>query len=685
MSWLEKLYETYEAVVGLDLADDEKLMPISHTPQNAHINIVIDGNGNFIRASVLEKTQIILPATEKSAGRSSGEAPHPLADKIQYVAKDYSVYGWRKEPFFKSYEEQLRRWCESDCGHLKAAAVYNYIKKGNVIKDLIEAHVLYVDDYCNLLPFWPFEKDEENPPPLIFKVLPSLDQKKRVNNVGKSEVEQGDALVCWSVENPGELDGSTWNDQGLQQSWVKFDASSSGKPEMCMVSGQHAPLAVNHPAKLRHTGDKAKLLSANDSSGFTFRGRFTDDGGRQAAAVGFEVTQKAHNALRWLISRQGYRNGEQVYVAWAVSGKSVPDPLADSWSLLGKPVAPQTEVDSQESAIDHSVDLGQSFAHQFNKYLAGYRSHFEINDQIVVMGLDSATPGRMGIIYYRELLASEFFDRIEQWHNQFAWPQRHTTETPNPKKGKKTQTKTIWPVSSPVPRSIAEAAYGDILKSNVTLKKSLFERILPCIVDGRQFPRDIMDSAVRRASNRNNCEHWEWERNLGVACALYRGFFSQHPNQNQRRQYAMTLEEDRTTRDYLYGRLLAIAETTEEMAMKVAKEKPRSTVASRLMQRFADRPFSTWLNIEKGIVPYQQRLKSNIAPLADAYKRLLDDVCAKFDIEEFKSKESLSGEFLLGFHCQRKWLRDFKLEKGKWVRKEENESNESDTEQNKGE
>ena len=45
-------------------------MPISHTFQNAHINIVIDGEGNFKRATVLEKTQIVFPATEKSAGRS---------------------------------------------------------------------------------------------------------------------------------------------------------------------------------------------------------------------------------------------------------------------------------------------------------------------------------------------------------------------------------------------------------------------------------------------------------------------------------------------------------------------------------------------------------------------------------------------------------------------------------------
>jgi CRISPR-associated protein Csd1 len=97
MSWMQRLYQTYEEALALDLPAEQQLMPISHTVQNAHINIVIDQDGNFKRAKVLKKTQIMLPATESSAGRSSGEAPHPLADKLQYVAKDYASSGGQKK------------------------------------------------------------------------------------------------------------------------------------------------------------------------------------------------------------------------------------------------------------------------------------------------------------------------------------------------------------------------------------------------------------------------------------------------------------------------------------------------------------------------------------------------------------------------------------------------------------
>lgn len=120
----------------------------------------------------------------------------------------------------------------------------------------------------------------------------------------------------------------------------------------------------------------------------------------------------------------------------------------------------------------------------------------------------------------------------------------------------------------------------------------------------------------------------------------------------------MALEEDRTTRDYLYGRLLAIAERIEETALRVADEK-RPTTAARLMQRFADRPFSTWRNIELGLQPYMQRLHTNRAGFLVNRKKEMDAVLAAFTSEDFTDDKPLTGEFLLGYHCQKQaWRTD---------------------------
>jgi len=660
MSWLAKLCETYEAAISRDLPGSAKLIPISHTLQNAHINIVIDGQGNFRRASVLEKTQILLPATEKSAGRTSGQAPHPLADKIQYVARDYPAHGGRKESFFASYEKQLAAWCGSKHNHRKATAIHRYISKGRVVEDLLNAHVLHANSEGNLLADWPHRTEK----PSIFKVLPPLDKKKRQNK-DRPEIEQGDALVCWSVEIGTEPDSNTWEDSSLWQSWTHYEAQEGGRSTgLCYVLGEAAPLASNHPAKLRHTGDKAKLISANDGSGFTFRGRFTDPSALQACGVGFDVTQKAHSALRWLIARQGFRNDSQVYVSWAVSGKPTPEPMKSTADLFAAELAfGAEERDESEGGMDHSVDIGASFAVRLRKYMAGYYAKLDPNEQIVVMGMDSATPGRMAIIYYRELLASEFLERLESWHRDFAWPQRYLTEEHDPNGKKKSRRRVSWPVSSPAPRNIAEAAYGRVLDSSAPLKRSVIERILPCIVDVRPFPHDVVVSTVRRACNRSakrltdqysnvESEKAAWRRELGVACALYKGFYLRHPRKEQRRNYSMTLEEEKRTRDYLYGRLLAIAEWIEEVALRVADES-RPTTAARLMQRFADRPFSTWRTIELSLQPYMQRLQSSRAGFLVNRRKELDCVLAAFLPQEFTDDRALSGEFLLGYHCQR--------------------------------
>ncbi|MDO9161619.1 MAG: type I-C CRISPR-associated protein Cas8c/Csd1 [Methylococcaceae bacterium] len=642
MSWMEKLYQTYEAGVLLDLPQEKLPMPTSHTLQNAHINIVIDGEGNFKRASVLEKTQIILPATESSASRSSGEAPHPLADKLQYVAKDYEDFGGKKKAYFEGYKRQLQAWCESEHAHEKVRAIYHYIEKGTVIRDLLANNIVFVDSDNILLTQW--NSDNGETPPL-FKVLPKE----------KGMLDQGSALVCWTVEKPSDPSADTWKDGSIQASWIAYDTLDGSNKGLCYITGQEQTLSTNHPAKIRHSGDKAKLISSNDTSGYTYRGRFLDDG--QASAIGFDVSQKAHNGLRWLISRQGFRNGDQAYVSWAVSGNSIPEPLKDAYSFLDTDDFDLEEVEESETPItapvlDHSRDLGESYARQLKKYMAGYAAKLSPNEQIIIMGIDSATPGRMGIIYYRELFSHDFLNRLETWHSQFAWPQRHTKEITNTT-GKKPKTKVIWPISSPVPMAIAKAAYGENVTDN--LKKKVIERLMPCIIDGQPFPIDLVMSCVRKATNRVSYAsdaQWLWEKNLGIACALYKGYHQRHPNLTQRREYAMALEENYHARDYLFGRLLAIAERIEDVALSVSGEN-RPTTAARLMQRFADRPFETWRTIELALQPYMQRLRVSRAGFLTNQLKELDTVQAMFKHDDFTSKAALSGEFLLGYHCQR--------------------------------
>ena len=639
MSWMQRLYDTYEQALRLtDLPRDAQIMPVSHTLQNAHINVVIDGEGHFLRARVLKKTQVVLPATESSAGRSSGEAPHPLADKLQYVAKDYAAYGGQKNAYFASYQKQLNDWCASAFAHPQAQAVLSYVNQGTLIKDLVAHQIAHVDEQQKLLTRWTQEGDA----PEIFSTLPKT----------AGVIEQGDALVCWTVEVAGELDIDTWKNRSLQQSWVDFEASQSTQQGLCYVSGKTMPMATNHPAKLRHTGDKAKLISSNDSSGFTFRGRFIE--GEQAAGIGFEVTQKAHNALRWLIARQGFKNSDQVVVAWAQSHQSIPAPINPTLVYgdeddddLNAPT-PESALTSEAGDLDYGEGIGQLYAHKLKLKMKGYQQKLQPNEQITVMAVDSATPGRMGVVYYCEKMQEDYFVALENWYTQFAWYQRHTEEMPV--EGKKAKTKVVWPIAAPTPLTISQAAYGQTLSD--TLKKQTVARLLPCIVEGQNIPFDLVQHCFRKACNPNACEPWEWERNLGVACALFRGYYLRMTDDTQRRNYTMALDPTLTSRDYLYGRLLAVAEKLESIALSIAGEKRRTT-AERYMQQFAERPFSTWRNIGLALDPYKSRLNSHRKGFLVKREQELEDIYGLFDPAEYCLDSPLSGEFLLGYHCQK--------------------------------
>ena len=642
MSWMQKLYRTYESILEQGVSDDtEPLTPVGHTIQNAHIVIVIDGQGNFQTARVMPpKTAILLPATESSENRTSGEAPHPLADKIQYVAKDYVDYGGEKKAYFDGYLKQLKAWCESPFAHPKVQAVLNYVAKGRVVAHLVEAGIFQLDSDNKVLNKWEAEGDA----PSIFSVLPKT----------KGEIEFGSALVCWQVEIAGDVHSQTWTDKTIQQSWADYAASEKAEKGFCLVQGEEAVISTMHPAKLRHTGDKAKLISSNDTAGYTFRGRFAT--AEEAASVSADVSAKAHSALRWLISRQGIRNGDQITVAWAISGKPVPSPMKDisseiDWdnldlSAVENPDEFSSQASSEQPSLDWSVNIGRAAAQIIKKKLHGYQAELKDHEQISLIMLDSATPGRMALTYYQEFLPADYFANLDAWIDDFSWYQRYSIEVPN---GKKTDKRTQWRFVPPSPYSIAEAVYGKSLSD--TLKKHLYARLLPVIAGGTSvpIPEDLMRQSFQAACNPNGCENWEWQRNIGVACALYKGWRARHHDLSQRRTYPMSLDTQNRSRDYLYGRLLAVAENTESYALYLAGEK-RATTAERYMQRFAEHPFATWRNIELALKPYQERLRNNGK---DTGAQAIGEIMELFATDDFTCDDKLSGEFLLGYHCQK--------------------------------
>ncbi len=81
MNWIESLYQTYDncfSRIGIpEEGVNDLLLPLSHTTQNANIEVTLDEDGNFLRAKVIpKKTQKTLyPALRDPA---EGQVPSRL-------------------------------------------------------------------------------------------------------------------------------------------------------------------------------------------------------------------------------------------------------------------------------------------------------------------------------------------------------------------------------------------------------------------------------------------------------------------------------------------------------------------------------------------------------------------------------------------------------------------------------
>ncbi len=601
MGYLSKLYKTYENLA--DTECDPPLMKIAQTTQNAQIEITINRNAELVDAKVVPKEDAVtlIPCTEKSAGRS-GSHPihHPLMDKLQYLAGDYTQYGGTKgSDFYEAYISDLEKWCLSEYRNEKVEVVYNYLKKGCLIHDLIDQRVLYIDEAGHLIEKWSAKEGR----PEIYNVC-----------IG----DCSDSFVRIRVE-----ESALWKDAGLQNDFIRYYLSSCEKNGFCYVTGTETYCSVNHPSKIRNTGDMAKLISANDSSGYTYRGRFLDE--TQAVQIGYEASQKAHNALKWLIKKQGKAYGDRIFVAWNPKGKQVPDCTEDSFDFL-----------YADSIFQPYT--GEEFAKSLNNKMSGYLGNLEYNEEIIILGLDAATPGRMAVVFYREFLNNDLIEKIKKWHLTTAWRHRYRFDSAK---------RPISFTGAPSPKDIAEAAFGiergNFIEMDGKYRAEVIERILYCIVDGVPFPRDIAEAVYRKTCHPQNYSNkYNWEKVLSICCSVTRKF--RYDQTKGKEDWTMELKKEEMNLDYLCGRMLAVADALEREAINDSRE----TNAMRYFTRFAEYPCKTWDVIMRSLIPYMSKVKYK-----DRYDKMLSEISGMIDADEFARAKHLDGRMALGFYSQK--------------------------------
>lgn len=580
MGLLQRAIETYDAnaaLAGVFREGHEPLAPISHIIANAHIEITLNKQGEFRGAKLLDKKdrKTIIPVTEDSGGRANKLAAHPLCDQIKYVAPD-------DEEAHGLYLRELCTWEESAYSHPILSAVRAYVEGKTIITDLLN---------CGII---------------------------KANTVHEDKTIK--QMIRWRVDGCEPEEPDCWKNRKLFSLFQDYYDSviCDRDRALCMVNGKMDLPAAKHPCGVVSNLYRAKLISANDGSGFTYRGRFLDE--RQAATVGYIASQKAHNALRWLASEQGVRefSGKRIFLCWNPEGKAVPQPMRRVPRAETEPVRKPSE-----------------YKKQLQGTLLSFRKDHQLKDEdrAVLVSLDAATTGRLAVTYYNEIGLGTFLRRMEDWDGHCCWYA-----------GK-------LGIQAMSLLDIVDRAFGVERDKKLTTDGNILgqhlQRLLHCKMNGGIFPLDILRALTQRASSPLGYEKATWRRILRTACAALQKY--RYDTKQGGNEMAWAL--DKKNRSFQYGRLLAAMERLEEDYYSKTQE-GRQTNAIKYMSEFKRRPFTVFERVNQHL---QLAYLGRVEPWQAArYKRLVGEIIGI--LREFPEEElnrPLEDIYLMGYELQR--------------------------------
>ena len=629
MGWIEQLYHTYENLQSnkeILKGCQTPLAPVSHIIQNMHVEVFLDKEGNMIRISPIEKEDAItiVPCTEDSATRSSGIAPHMLYDNLKYVAGDaFDFTGDEKlKERYQKYCEQLEKWCcDSECPE-DVKSIYQYIKKKTLLHDLIEKNIV-VHEEGKLK----WNAGTQNKPNDVLSTF-----------VRFCVIHDGDYTAC--------NDNAT-----IINAYIDYDRKAHQQYGVCIATGENSLITYKHSAGIRYPGDTAKLISG---------------GKEENIALGYEISQKAHSALRWLARNQGFKTGEQTVVVWSVGTKQVPSPLEDTYGIF-----------ADLSIIHNSYTPMDVYAKNLKKAVLGYRKSDLTGpldqNKIIVMILEAATPGRLSIEYYKEFMDIDYLDNIEYWHRTCVWNHSYKLEqnTLDQEDGReKKESRRIKFTGAPSVNDIIEAAYGRNVDEK--LKKHLIELLVACVVDRKNIPYDIVMKAVQRLSNPSAMKNWEHEKYLSITCALIKKYYYDRYKED----YDMAVNYENRDRSYLFGRVLAYAERIEKYVQFKQGGENRVPNAYKLRSKFHVQPARTLEILDDKLQPYVEKLHTIDGGKHYWMYLSMQSVISMIDENDYRNNKPLNPTYLLGYACQMTDL---------YAKREENEETENKINKNEEE
>ena len=260
--WENSLLGLYNKLIE----EGEPICPVAHKYITVHYGLTLDNDGNILVRFVAPKgipELDAVPCTIKSENRTSNIAPHLLSDNLTYVG-NMPEYRERYEAYLKQLEDYLSHVPDDTY----ASAVYKYVSKGTVLKDIEGL------------------RDDQTP--------------------GMN--------VVFAVYEHGET--------ATDSKWTEYYLSTLPKNGLCLVTGKSAHIPKSYPSFIRNPYDKAKLfISPKEKS---LSDRISPNMG-----MGYETAQNIIHTLQYLFYAK-YTNEKAdafYHIADYVDGRSTEEEL----------------------------------------------------------------------------------------------------------------------------------------------------------------------------------------------------------------------------------------------------------------------------------------------------------------------------------------------------------------------
>ena len=631
MSVLTALYKSYEYCEENGFVDrSEKidfetvLLPIYHSNKESRdediIEVTLDKNAEIIFADYLEKNKkIIFPVTEDSISRSSGIAPHPLAEEVSYFVEKN-----KNEEYIKNLDKWINFSKENNQkSYSFLKIIKNFLNQKKFLEEIFKK--CYKDRFCSFSIIE--ERKSKGKTDLIIEVK-YLDnnEKKKIKNVNK-------IFITFKIQNLFDdlKDYSITNYKQLHKDYIKYTNNANEKypKKLCNISGKKIYCSSKH----RGLFGNSKLISVSNHSE-TYFGRLKK--GEEIISIGYETSQKIHNMIKYLLEnkKSSISLGENSYLVNWFS-----DDINNFENIsVTRDASDYLDIFDQE-IFEEKIDMADMYNENIIKYLSGNHEKINSKSQYYIMIVNKISNGRVSIKYFRELPKSEFYERVSRWYDTISWIKYNYKEK---KKWKK----------YPGIYKIIDYTYGIEKKDGKIefdqkeYKRDLMESLITTMIDGKKIPLNIVKKMYFNVSNRQKYDQ-KWNLIVDMACSIFKKYNIDYKNKEVNEKMF-----DNNDRDFLYGRLLAIF---EKMEAATFDDEKRTTNAQRLWSAYVNNPGKTMNILFDKLQPYKRKLENSKRGLYVTFEKKTQEIMEnlmKTDNFENNKNKKLKENFIFGYYYQ---------------------------------